>query len=214
MPSIEDLSLEQRAALRSAAANLRKEFDGTFGVETIEQFLATSYDQFADQRPHHDVPAAHGRTLRPPAPQGAGQGRRQGQRRPAHRAVPLRPQRRPLPDGAGLVQPPRRRPRGRLVRRLRARQGGQPAAVLAMAEVGIDIAQEFPKPWTDEIVQAADVVVTMGCGDACPSSPASATRTGASTTPPARTSTPSDPSATRSKHGCEGCSSPSGVDVA
>jgi protein-tyrosine-phosphatase len=37
-----------------------------------------------------------------------------------------------------------------------------------MAEVGIDIAQEFPKPWTDEIVRAADVVVTMGCGDACP----------------------------------------------
>lgn len=33
---------------------------------------------------------------------------------------------------------------------------------------GIDIAQEFPKPWTEEIVQAADVVVTMGCGDACP----------------------------------------------
>ena len=43
-----------------------------------------------------------------------------------------------------------------------------PSAILAMAEVGIDIAQEFPKPWTDEIVQAADVVVTMGCGDACP----------------------------------------------
>jgi len=42
------------------------------------------------------------------------------------------------------------------------------AAVEAMAEVGIDIAQEFPKPWTDEIVRAADVVVTMGCGDACP----------------------------------------------
>jgi arsenate reductase (thioredoxin) len=43
-----------------------------------------------------------------------------------------------------------------------------PAAVAAMAEVGIDITGEFPKPWTDEIVQAADVVVTMGCGDACP----------------------------------------------
>jgi protein-tyrosine-phosphatase len=42
------------------------------------------------------------------------------------------------------------------------------AAVAAMAERGIDIAQEYPKPWTDEIVQAADVVVTMGCGDACP----------------------------------------------
>jgi protein-tyrosine-phosphatase len=37
-----------------------------------------------------------------------------------------------------------------------------------MAEVGIDISKEFPKPWTDEIVQAADVIVTMGCGDACP----------------------------------------------
>lgn len=43
-----------------------------------------------------------------------------------------------------------------------------PAAVAAMAEVGIDITREFPKRWTDENVQAADVVVTMGCGDACP----------------------------------------------
>jgi protein-tyrosine-phosphatase len=43
-----------------------------------------------------------------------------------------------------------------------------PAAIAAMAEVGIDITDEFPKPWTDEIVRAADVVVTMGCGDACP----------------------------------------------
>ena len=43
-----------------------------------------------------------------------------------------------------------------------------PAAIAAMAEVGIDISTEFPKPWTDEIVRAADVVITMGCGDACP----------------------------------------------
>jgi protein-tyrosine-phosphatase len=43
-----------------------------------------------------------------------------------------------------------------------------PAAVEAMAEVGVDIAKEFPKPWTEEIIKAADVVVTMGCGDACP----------------------------------------------
>jgi protein-tyrosine-phosphatase len=43
-----------------------------------------------------------------------------------------------------------------------------PSAVLAMAEVGIDITREYPKPWTDEIVRPADVVVTMGCGDACP----------------------------------------------
>jgi arsenate reductase (thioredoxin) len=43
-----------------------------------------------------------------------------------------------------------------------------PAAIAAMREIGIDIGTEFPKPWTDEIVQAADVVVTMGCGDECP----------------------------------------------
>ncbi|MCZ7373273.1 arsenate reductase ArsC [Micromonospora sp. WMMC250] len=43
-----------------------------------------------------------------------------------------------------------------------------PAAIAAMTERGIDITDEFPKPWTDEVVRAADVVVTMGCGDACP----------------------------------------------
>jgi arsenate reductase len=40
--------------------------------------------------------------------------------------------------------------------------------VQAMAEAGIDIRAEFPKPLTDDVVRAADVVVTMGCGDACP----------------------------------------------
>ncbi len=52
--------------------------------------------------------------------------------------------------------------------------GSEPAgsinqtAVEAMAEKGIDISEEIPQPWADEIVRAADVVVTMGCGDACP----------------------------------------------
>ena len=56
-----------------------------------------------------------------------------------------------------------------------ARSGGSepgleinPAAVAAMAEVGIDITHEHPKRWTDEVLRAADVVITMGCGDACP----------------------------------------------
>ena len=43
-----------------------------------------------------------------------------------------------------------------------------PAAVEAMAELGVDLSEEFPKPLTDEVVRAADVVITMGCGDACP----------------------------------------------
>ena len=43
-----------------------------------------------------------------------------------------------------------------------------PAVVEVMTEVGLDISKEFPKPLTDESVAAADVVITMGCGDACP----------------------------------------------
>ena len=43
-----------------------------------------------------------------------------------------------------------------------------PAVVAAMAEVGMDLSKEFPKPLSDQAVQAADVVITMGCGDACP----------------------------------------------
>ena len=43
-----------------------------------------------------------------------------------------------------------------------------PRVVEAIAELGLDLAQEFPKPLTDDFVRAADVVITMGCGDACP----------------------------------------------
>src|SRR5918999_3511219 len=43
-----------------------------------------------------------------------------------------------------------------------------PSVVQALAEVGIDIREAYPKPLTDEVVRAADVVITMGCGDACP----------------------------------------------
>jgi protein-tyrosine-phosphatase len=43
-----------------------------------------------------------------------------------------------------------------------------PAVIYVMNEVGLDLAIEYPKPLTDEVVRAADVVITMGCGDACP----------------------------------------------
>jgi arsenate reductase (thioredoxin) len=59
--------------------------------------------------------------------------------------------------------------------RVRVRSAGSdpadeinPAVVEALAEVGLDVRTEFPKPLTDEAVRAADAVVTMGCGDACP----------------------------------------------
>jgi protein-tyrosine-phosphatase len=43
-----------------------------------------------------------------------------------------------------------------------------PRVVEAMEEIGLDVSREHPKPLTGEVVQAADVVITMGCGDACP----------------------------------------------
>jgi protein-tyrosine-phosphatase len=43
-----------------------------------------------------------------------------------------------------------------------------PAVIAAMDEIGVDMSEEFPKPLTDEVVRAANVVITMGCGDACP----------------------------------------------
>jgi protein-tyrosine-phosphatase len=46
-----------------------------------------------------------------------------------------------------------------------------PAAVAAMAEVGIDIKGEYPKRWTEEVLRAAEIVVLMGCGDSCPVMP-------------------------------------------
>jgi arsenate reductase len=59
--------------------------------------------------------------------------------------------------------------------RVHVRSGGSapgesinPAVAAAMAEIGLDLSKEFPKPVTDEAVQTADVVITMGCGDACP----------------------------------------------
>ncbi len=61
--------------------------------------------------------------------------------------------------------------RGRVHVRSAGTQPGEvinPAVVQAMAEVGVDLSREFPKPLTDGVVRAADVVVTMGCGDACP----------------------------------------------
>ena len=59
--------------------------------------------------------------------------------------------------------------------RIRVRSAGSepasqvnPVVVRAMAEIGLDISKEFPKPLTGDAVRAADVVITMGCGDACP----------------------------------------------
>jgi protein-tyrosine-phosphatase len=168
MPDLDTLSPDQRLSLKTAAQRLKDEFAGTFSVETIELFLGTSYDQFADgARLSNFLPLMAERFAR--------------QRLKALAKVEGRHD-----DGVPIVLFLCVHNAGRSQmalgwfshlagdRAIAWSGGSEPgievnaAAVAAMAEAGIDIARELPKPWTDEIVQAADVVVTMGCGDACP----------------------------------------------
>jgi arsenate reductase (thioredoxin) len=162
------LSIDQQLALRTAARGLADEFAGVFGPETIQRFLLTSYDQFAQAATVPNfLPLLAERFAR--------------QRLQALARVEGRQQ-----DGKPVVLFLCVHNAGRsqmalgFFRRLAGDRaiawsgGSEPgaeinaAAVAAMAERGIDISGEFPKPWTDEVVRAADVVVSMGCGDACP----------------------------------------------
>jgi protein-tyrosine-phosphatase len=164
----EDLSIDQHLALRTAAARLTAEFSGIYGPETIERFLHSSYDQFAS-----------GSTVPNFLPLLAERFARQ-------RLTALARVEGHHDDGKPVVLFLCVHNAGRSQIALGffqhlagdnaiAWSGGSepgidinPAAVAAMAERGIDISTEYPKPWTDEVVRAADVVVTMGCGDACP----------------------------------------------
>lgn len=163
-----DLSVDQRHALTTAATRLERDFGDSFGVETIERFLHTSYEQFAGRATVPNfLPLLAERFAR--------------QRLHALARVEGK-----ISDGKPTVLFLCTHNAGRSQMALGffthfagehavAWSGGSepgdainPSAVAVMAEVGIDITGEFPKPWTDEIVQAADVVITMGCGDACP----------------------------------------------
>lgn len=169
MPDVGSLMIEERVALRHAAMHLGNQFDGIFGTETIERFLYSSYDEFAPKA-----------TIRKWLPVLAERFARQ-------RLTALaKVEGHPVTGGAPVVLFLCTHNAGRSQMALGwlnylsgskavAWSGGSdptsemnPAAVAAMSEIGIDISAEFPKPWTDEIVRAADVVVTMGCGDACP----------------------------------------------
>ena len=163
-----ELSVEQHALLRAAAAPLKQDFDGTFGTETIERFLITSYDEFAGRAVTDQwlpLLAQRFAKLRLKA-----LARVEGKH---HDGLPTvlflcthnagRSQMalgffNALADGRAVAWSGGSQPGNEI----------NPVAIAAMAEVGIDITGEFPKPWTEEILGAADVVITMGCGDACP----------------------------------------------
>jgi arsenate reductase (thioredoxin) len=81
-----------------------------------------------------------------------------------------------------------------------------PAVVAAMSELGIDVSREFPKPMTDEVVKAADAVITMGCGDACPIYPGKRYEDWEVDDPPTPISRACVASATTSTNASGGCS--------
>ncbi len=162
------LSIDQQLALRTAAANLREQFSGVFGQETIERFLSSSYDQFATVS---SVP-----TFLPLLAERFARQRLHALARIEGKATDGRPIVLFLcVHNAGRSQMAmgffqHLAGEGALAWSGGSEPGSQvnPSAIEAMRERGIDISTEFPKPWTEEVVRAADVVVTMGCGDACP----------------------------------------------
>jgi arsenate reductase len=165
---LSDPSIDQQYALLAAARSLAREFSGVFSKETIDRFLHSSYDQFAAHAtiPNY-LPLLAERFAR--------------QRLRALARIEGKEN-----DGKPIVLFLCVHNAGRSQMALGFLQhlagdaaiawsGGSepgdqvnPAAIEAMREQGIDISEEFPKPWTDEVVRAADVVITMGCGDACP----------------------------------------------
>ncbi|GAA2636672.1 arsenate reductase ArsC [Paractinoplanes durhamensis] len=163
-----DLSIDQQIALRTAATNLGRQFADIYGPETIERFLASSYDQFATSSTIPNfLPLLAERFARQRLDALA---RVEGHHRDGKPVVLFL-----CTHNAGRSQMALGFFTHLAGDRAVAWSGGSepgheinPAAIAAMAERGIDITGEYPKPWTDEIVRAADLVITMGCGDACP----------------------------------------------
>ena len=165
--SLSELSTEDRLQLGRAVAALQREFAGRFDDETIEHFAVDSYARLAA--------TAKVRTFLSVLAERFARDRLNAMLDTAHRDSVAPGVLFLCVHNAGRSQMAAGWLRSRAPERVRVYTGGsEPAAELnpvviqAMAEVGIDISQEFPKPWTDEVVRAVDVIVAMGCGDVCP----------------------------------------------
>src|SRR5919106_594579 len=156
-----------RGHLTKGLEKLREEFAGIFSAETIERFMAESLYALKDSRLNDFVPLFVHRFARERL---RALGQVEGtitKEVPevlfvcAHNAGRSQ-------MAAGLLN---KLAEGRVHVRTAGSDPADeinPAAAEAMAEVGVDLRDEFPKPLTDEFVRAADAVITMGCGDACP----------------------------------------------
>jgi arsenate reductase len=153
--------------VRRAAARLAEEFAGVFSEETIERYLTESLDLLGGARVNIYVPVLAHRFARERL---RALGQVEGtivKEQPEVLFVCVQNAGRSQ-MAAGLVKL-------RSAGRIHVRSAGSspadevnPAVIEAMQKIGVDMSEEFPKPLTDEVVRAADVVITMGCGDACP----------------------------------------------
>jgi arsenate reductase len=161
------LSLEEQNMVRQATDRLRRRFEGQLNTETIQRFVTDSVEQLGARATTTAwVPLLAERFA--------------GDRLRALLHLDSPTQSKPAVlflcvHNAGRSQMAAGFMRFLAGQRVEVFSGGsEPAGSLnevvveAMAEKGVDISAEIPQPWADEIVRAADVVVTMGCGDACP----------------------------------------------
>jgi arsenate reductase (thioredoxin) len=165
---VEVLDPVTRAHVERAAEALQREFAGVFSQETIARYIAESTDLLGGEaKVNVFVPVLVHRFARERLKAlGQAEGKivkeqpevlfvcvhNAGRSQMAAGLVKLRSQGRVHVRSAGSD------PTDRI----------NPAVLEAMSELGVDMGEEFPKPLTDEVVKAADVVITMGCGDACP----------------------------------------------
>jgi protein-tyrosine-phosphatase len=166
-PVTEMLDPITRRHVEKAAAALQDEFAGTFSRETIERYIAESVLLLGGAKVPDFVPVLAYRFARERL---KALGQAEGSIAKDQPEVLF-----VCVQNAGRSQMAAGLVRLRSGGRVNVRSAGSspaedlnPAVVEAMTEVGVDMSEEFPKPLTDEVVRAADVVITMGCGDACP----------------------------------------------
>ena len=159
--------LELRPLIRSTAGRLREDFAGVFAEETIQRFMGESWESLSGSKVAGFIPLFVERFTRQRLRALA---RVEGKLANAKPMVVFL-----CVQNAGRSQMAAGWMQHLAGDQVEVYSGGSdpasvvnPAAVEAMAEVDIDISNEFPEPWTDEVVRAADVIVTMGCGDSCP----------------------------------------------
>jgi protein-tyrosine-phosphatase len=162
------LSTDQRLQIRQSAVALERRWEGRINVETIERFMTESLDMI--------LPNAHITTWIPVLVERLTDDRLRALMRLESTRTDLNPSVLFLcVHNAGRSQIAAGFMRQLADDKVDVFSGGSTpadgvnqAVVAAMAEKGIDISGELPQPWADETVRAADVIVVMGCGDACP----------------------------------------------